>query len=39
MIMNKNNLKKNDNILTIRKINTNENSINEFSDEINKSFD
>ena len=38
MIINKNNIKKNDDISTVRKINTNENSINEFSEKINKSF-
>ena len=38
MIINKNNLKKNDDTSTARKINTNENSINDFSEKINNSF-
>ena len=38
MVINQNNHKKIDDISTIRKFNTNENSINEISDKINKSF-
>ena len=38
MVINKNNLKKNDDTSTARKINTNENSINDFSEKINNSF-
>ena len=38
MIINKNNLKKNEDVSTVRKINTNENSINDFSEKINNSF-
>ena len=38
MVINKNNLKKNEDVSTVRKMNANENSINDFSEKINNSF-